>query len=258
MMKMGIKGDIGRLLSGMPIIVPEINVAVSQPKVKDICAFGEDEFFFAIQFFLNAEKVIIPIKEGNPQLAMLDTFQLLLIVIRDDKQTQENIEDLFELIFPDYKVELLSGMMQFRTREDETIVGRLNSFAFESFQDVLRDCFVPVGSKEENIEYNPANDKAAEIAAKLKRGNEIRAKQKAEQQGDIGSLFGNYTSVLSVGLGMDINILYNYTPFQLFDAYKRYQVKQAYDLYQKVATTPMMDTSKMTEPDNWLDNIYKQ
>ena len=57
---------------------------------------------------------------------------------------------------------------------------------------------------------------------------------------------------------MDINILYNYTPFQLFDAYKRYQVKQAYDLYQKVATTPMMDTSKMTEPDNWLDNIYKQ
>lgn len=30
----------------------------------------------------------------------------------------------------------------------------------------------------------------------------------------------------------------------------------AYDLYQKVATTPMMDVSKMDEPDNWMDGIY--
>lgn len=253
-----VQGDIGKLLSGMPIAVPGVNVAVSQPKVKDICAFGEDDFFFATQFFLNADKVIIPIKEGNPQLAMLDTFQLLLIVIQDDKEVREAIESLFCLIFPDYNVEFLPGMIQFKTKDEDRIVGRLNSFAFESFQSVLQDCFVPIVSKDKEIEYNPANERAAEIAAKLKRGNEIRAKQQAEQQGDIGSMFANYTSVLSVGLGMDINILYNYTPFQLFDAYKRYQVKQAYDLYQKVATTPMMDTSKTTEPDSWFDNLYKQ
>ncbi|HAU86063.1 MAG TPA: hypothetical protein DCW90_11375 [Lachnospiraceae bacterium] len=253
---MGIQGDIGKLLSGMPIAVPGVNVAVSQPKIKDICAFGEDDFFFATQFFLNAEKLVIPIKEGNPQLSMLDTFQLLLIIIRDDKQAKENIEKFFELIFPNYKVEILSGMIQFKV--NDKIVGRLNSFAFENFQKVLRDCFVPTSAKDDEQEYNPANDAAAEIAAKLKRGNEIRAKQKADEQGDIGSLFGNYASVLSIGLSLDINVLYNYTPFQLFDSYKRYQTKLQYDLYQKIATTPMMDVSKMKEPDNWMDNIYRQ
>ena len=55
---------------------------------------------------------------------------------------------------------------------------------------------------------------------------------------------------------MDINIFFNYTPFQLYDAFLRYQKKISYDFYQKVATTPLMDVSKMDEPDNWMDNIY--
>ena len=55
---------------------------------------------------------------------------------------------------------------------------------------------------------------------------------------------------------MDINILYNYTPFQLQNAFNRYWKKVSSDLYQKVSTTPMMDVSKMEEPDDWSANIY--
>ena len=55
---------------------------------------------------------------------------------------------------------------------------------------------------------------------------------------------------------MDINILYEYTPFQLFDVFKRYMLKVAYDLHMKIVTTPFMDTSKMEDPKNWLDNLY--
>ena len=55
---------------------------------------------------------------------------------------------------------------------------------------------------------------------------------------------------------MNINELYNYTPFQLLDAFKRYAAKMAYDLYQRVSTMPMMDVSKMDEPKNWVDDLY--
>ena len=71
------------------------------------------------------------------------------------------------------------------------------------------------------------------------------------------SLIGSYTSILSVGMGMDINIFYNYTLFQLYDSFLRYTTKMQYDFYMRVSTMPMMDTSEMKEPNNWLDDLYK-
>ena len=88
----------------------------------------------------------------------------------------------------------------------------------------------------------------------VKREKKLRFEDKNKKKAN--SIFGNYASALSIGLAIDINVIYNYTPFQLFDSIKRYTLKMAYDLYQKVATTPMMDVSKMDEPDNWMDGIY--
>ena len=56
---------------------------------------------------------------------------------------------------------------------------------------------------------------------------------------------------------MDINIFYNYTLFQLYDSFLRYTTKIQYDFYMRVSTMPMMDTSEMKEPNNWLDDLYK-
>ena len=56
---------------------------------------------------------------------------------------------------------------------------------------------------------------------------------------------------------MDINIFFNYTPFQLYDAFARYFSKVSCDLYTKVSTTPLMDVSNMDEPKEWVRNLYK-
>ena len=55
---------------------------------------------------------------------------------------------------------------------------------------------------------------------------------------------------------MDINIFFNYTPFQLCDAFNRYFLKVQHDLYMKVSTTPLMDVSSMEQPEAWTDNLY--
>ena len=57
-------------------------------------------------------------------------------------------------------------------------------------------------------------------------------------------------------MNLDINVLFSYTPFQLYDAFLRYWKKVAYDIYQKVSTTPLMDVSKMDKPDDWSLNLY--
>ena len=77
------------------------------------------------------------------------------------------------------------------------------------------------GDKDlEEREFNPVNDAAAAIAKKLQKGREKRAEARGKQ-----SLFGIYCSTLSIGMNMDVNIFFNYTPFQLYDAYNRYFAK---------------------------------
>lgn len=252
---MAIQGDLAQILSGMPIKVAGCNIAISQPSIQDICAFGEDTFFMGIQIFLHIENFVKPVKEGNSRLQMLSDFQVLIVILNEDNTTKQAIDDLFTIIFPNYIWRYDAGSINFHNEENGPIVGQLNPMNFETFQGCLKTLFLPQGADGQE-DYNPANARAAEIAAKLRRGNEIRAQMKQEKNNKNMSLFANYTSALAIGLSMDIHILFSYTPFQLYDAFTRYTKKMAFDLYQKVSTTPMMDTSKMDEPDNWIDSLY--
>lgn len=254
---MGIKGDLAQILSGMPILIPECKIAVCQPTVKDVCAFGEDKFFDAIQLFVKLDDLMKPIKESNKQLAMLSGFHVLMAVIPQQPGMRRDIEEFFQLILPTYTPEFAPGSVNFRVEGEAGIKGQLNPMNFEYFQDTLEGLFLPIGKQSEDEEYNPANDRAAEIAAKLKAGNAKRQQMRAKEHPN-QSVFGTYTSILSIGLGMDINVLYNYTVFQLFDAFARYSAKVAYDFYQKIVSTPLMDASKMSEPLNWMEDIYSQ
>lgn len=255
---MRLKGDIGQYLSGMPIKVAGCNIAVSQPSIKEICAYGENDFLFGVQIFVNIKKIISPIKVGNSQLERFDDFQVLLASLDTQVDVKDKIVGLFDLIFPKYQYEFDAGCINFRVDDKSPIIGQINPMNFDNFQLVLKELFLPTTQEKEEEDFNPVNDQAAEIAAKLKKGREQRAALKAEEKGSEEniSMFGNYISALGVGLSIDVNILYNYTPFQLYDAILRFTAKAASDLYQKVATTPLMDVSKMDEPKSWLENIY--
>lgn len=253
---MAIQGDLAQILSGIPVKVQECNIVITQPSIKEICAFGEDNFFMAIQLFTKIENIVANTKEGNSRLAMLSDFQLLLIILDEDKNAKEALSNFFDLIFPDYRIRFDPGSICFLQGESERILGQINPMNFEFFQSMLKTLFIPYGSETEE-EYNPANSKAAAIAEKLKRGNQIRQQMKQEEAKSSRSIFASYASILSIGLHIDINVIFQYTPFQLYDSFIRYQTKMAYDFYQKVATTPLMDVSKMKEPDYWMDDIYK-
>ena len=252
---MAIKGDLAQIYAGWPVKVNNCNIAVSQPSVKDICAFGEDNFLMGVQIFTGIERTVSPIKEGNSRLAMLEDFQVLMVILNEDDNLKRDMLEFFKLIFPEYNVRFDPGCISFLIGDNKRIVGQINPMNFEEFKNTLQTLFLPKGS-ESAQDYNPANDAAARIAEKLKRGNQTRQQLALEEDKGTGSLFTNYVSILSVGMNISLESLFNYTPFQLYDTFIRYSKKIAFDLYQKIATTPMMDVSKMKEPDNWMDNLY--
>lgn len=249
---MGIKGNkakLGLILSGQPLIIEDVNIFVTQPKIKDIVLFGEDEFLTTTQMLTNIEQFSNMVKQGNSELNMISDFQLLLIMIEEDFTIKKMVKDLFSLIFPGYKVKITENSIDFFIKDEDSskIIGRITPFNFENFQITLNDAFIPQVDNEREPDYNPVNDAAQKIADKIKRGRQKVHAQKAAKEGSY-SMFADYCSTLSIGMGMDINIFFSYTPFQLYDAYRRFFSKEQSDFYMRVSSMPLMDTSKIETP----------
>ena len=255
---MAVQGEkVGLYLSGQPVLVPNCNIYITQPKIKDIVLFGEDEFLVVVNLLGHTENLIKQMKEGNPQLESFSDFQLLLIVMKEEPTIGNSIKAFLRLIFPDYRIDFGDTSIDFyiTQEEQEFVGGRIFPFNFENFQQIINDLFEPKMGADDEPEYDPANDLAAQIAEKIKRGRERKKQMLAEKEGP-QSLFGRYTSVLAIGMQMSIDVFYNYTPFQLYDAFTRYFSKVSSDLYTKVSTTPLMDVSNVEEPKQWIRNLY--
>lgn len=245
-MRMDLKGLYPLALSGQKIMIEDCNIVITPPKIKDILLFGEDVFFSAVQVLGKTQDITEKVKEGNPQLEIVSDFQVLLMIMAQDTEITEHVNTFFELVFPDYLVKIEEGSIQFFNPETEALSSMIHPFNFDIFKKYIEVLFTPNRGVKSDLDYNPANDRAAEIAKKLKEGR--RRAQEMKKEGKIDSAFGTYISSLSIGLGMDINIFFNYTPFQLFDSFERFTTKMSYDYYKRVASMPFMDVSKTDPP----------
>ena len=249
-----LKGQKALYLSGQDVFVPACNIKIKQPTLKEIAIFGEDSFLVAAQLLGKTEMFIEPIRRGNPMLSEFSDFQLLLVLITQQPDMKSSMMTFFDLVFPEYEIMFGDGTINFKM--EDKIVGQIQTFNFEMIKEEIKNMFIPVlGDQEEEIQYDPVNDRAKEIADKIKKGRAKVAEIKAGPQEEGDSLIARLASSLSVGLSMDINTIYNYTMYQLCDVFNRYLLKTKYDFYMKVSTTPLMDTSKLEEPKDWLGNI---
>lgn len=219
------QGDIGLYLSGSPIAVPMCAIYITQPTIKQIVQFGEEQFLMAVQLLSNTEEFLGDIRneQGNSELRNMSDFQILLVMIQQDSSVKKCIQNLFEIIFPDYKVEYTLNSMDFYLREEEEshMVGQITPFTFPTFQTIIKELFSLRMDGSEG-EYNPANAAAKEIADKFKKAKNKRARLEKGSSDKNISIFGTYTSVLAIGMVIDINVLFGYTPFQLYDTFQRY------------------------------------
>lgn len=258
------KGDIGLYLSGCQVKIPACGIYLVQPTIKEIVQFGENNFMTAVKLFSTIEDYAKSIKEGNSVLVNTPDFQIFIETLKDEKGQIRHLADaFFELCCPSFKIEYAANAINFKVPSDDgkdILVGVMNAFNYKEFGIVVEELFLPQ-SEGQDVEYHidEKDARSKQLLEKIKRNREKLAKATARKEGENLSLFGLYTSILSIGLSLDINILYSYTPFQIYDAFKRYLAKYQRDKYEALLMIPFADTSKIqdNEPDSWFENIYK-
>ena len=101
-------------------------------------------------------------------------------------------------------------------------------------------------------DYNPSGEFAKKIAEKLKERKRRLAEQKGSSAGKI-AIFSRYISILSVGEQKDMNSLLQYTVYQLFDEFQRYEMKVGFDYYIQAK---MAGAKDLKEVDDWMKDIH--
>lgn len=235
------------LMCGTDIPVPECQIVIHQPRLKEISYIGEADFFTGIQYLCLNKSMFV---KDESALEDISNFQIFMTIM-SEKETIEKkkaVQQVFTLIFPDYKVFLTPRSISISQGQETFLIDENN---FEYLQAALSDiCCLKTGPMDQQS-FNPHDAKAREIAEKLMRGRQRVAAQKGEAN---ISIFTQYLSILTVGLGsMSLKDLSDLTMYQLYDLVERYMLYVNWDMDVRCRLAGGKPDS---QPDNWMKNIH--
>ena len=235
------------LATGVDIPIPELQATVHQPTILEVSMLGEKDFFTGIQLLCIQKRMYI---EDEVLLANTNNFQIFMTMVNEKQMAdkKESVLQVLSLLFPSAKVILTPRSLIINWGE---IISTIDEGNFEILQHVLQDMFCL--NKTDQQTFNPANKKAKEIADKLMKARQRVAAAKAKDQGD-GSMFGQYLSILTVGVGsMSLRDCINLTMYQLYDLVERYTLYMNWDLDIR----SRLAGAKGDKPvENWMKPIH--
>ena len=234
------------LATGVDIPIPELQTVVHQPNIIEISMIGETEFFIGIQILCINKSMYI---EDEALLSQTSNFELFITLMNEktmaDKKT--SVLQVLSLIFPTAKVIFTPRSMLLNFDGLNVTIDEGN---FEILQQILQEMFC-LGKTDQST-FNPTDKKAREIANKLMKSRQKVAAMKAQENN--GSMFGQYLSILVVGIGsMSLAECGKLTMYQLYDLVERYTLYINWDLDIK----SRLAGGKPDKPaDNWMKNIH--
>lgn len=235
------------LMSGIDIPVPECQLIVHQPSIKEISFIGEKDFFTGIQCLCLYKSMFV---EDKNLLSDINNFQIFMMIMQEKeaKKKKEAVQTVLQLLFPTFQVIFTPNSLLFRPEDGEMIMVDANNF--EILQETLRKIFCMNEGPMDQQAFNPGGDKAKAIAEKIMKGRERIA---AEKNSGNSSIFSQYLSILSIGLHKIIPELTELTMFQLYDLIERYQLWVSWDLDVRIRIGGGKPDEK---PDNWMKNLH--
>lgn len=234
------------LMCGTDIPVPELQVTVHQPRIKEIALIGEQDFFVAVQC-LNVNKD--QLRQDNLLLQNTSNFQIFMTIMseKETKDKKDAVVALLTLMFPKYKI-LFTPRSIMLQGENSIMIDEDN---FEALQNISKQVFCVNNKNNQEQGFNPANEAARKIAEKLMRGRQRVAELNGQAN---ASIFSQYLSTLTVGLSsMSLQELMDLTMFQLYDLVERYQLYISWDIDIRSRLAGAKPDDK---PDNWMKNIH--
>ena len=235
------------MMCGNDLPVPQCQVVVHQPRIREIGMIGEQDFFIGAQCLTINSSMFVQDKGLLPNV---NNFQIFMMIMNDKETKDKKASTLqvLQILFPDYKP-MMTPRSLILSREGQQIL--IDETNFEYLQDILRLIFCTKTGSMDQQAFNPGNDKAREIAQKLMRGRERIAAQNGSSN---TSVFSQYLSVLTVGLNsMSIKDMADLTIYQLYDLVERFNLYLAWDLDIR---SRLAGGKPDKHPDNWMKNIH--
>lgn len=241
------------LLSGNDIPFQSAQITIHQPTIKEIGLIGEEAFYAGCEMLTFSKDNLS--EEDRNNLVHQNDFEILMSILMSRdlplvvRKNKVSLLLVLSLLFPGYEVQLKPKEILL-SKEDE--VHSINSQNFENFKEILIQIFCLRGvSSKDSSDYNPSGQLARQIAEKFKKRRQVLAAQQGEQK---ISILSRYVSILSIGERKDMNALLNYTVYQLFDEFHRYELKEEFDYILKARLAGARD---LKDPDNWKKDIHE-
>lgn len=235
------------LMCGTDIPVEECRIVIHQPRIREIAIVGEQDFFIGAQCLTLNKSMFIT--EDKDVLSNTNNFQIFMMVMneKEAKDKKTSTMRVLQLLLPNYKPMLTPRSLVLASKDGNITIDENN---FDYLQDILRLIFCTKNGPMDSQSFNPADDKAREIAEKLMRG---RARIAAERGESNSSIFSQYLSILTVGLQINLLELMELTMFQLYDLVERYGLYTNWDIDLR---SRLAGGKPDKHPDNWMKNIH--
>lgn len=226
---------------------------IHHPMLKEIAYIGGQDVLFPGCELLRISKDVFTEKD-KIDLDTIENFDILMqIVSKPAPELAAPIESakiVMELLFSQYTVKWNVPFEIALVQENNRL--SINRNNYEELRQIITQMFCLEKTGGEGGDYDPLNPMAARIAQQL----EERKKKLAKLHGNQGaksSIFDRYISILSVGLQKSKEELLQYSVYQLFDEFERYQAKVAYDIYVQAK---MAGAKDIEEVENWMKDLH--
>ena len=235
------------LMCGSDYPIPECQLTIHQPSIKEIALIGESDFFSGIQCLCLNKSMFV---KDESLLENINNFQIFMTIMSEKTTVEKKIavQQVCMLLFPGYKA-IFTPVSMLLNGEGKTIIIDENNFEF--LQKAISDITCMKTGPMDQTTFNPANDKAREIAEKLMRGRQRVAEEKGQSN---TSIFTQYLSILTIGISsMSLHDLKELTIFQLYDLVERYMLYVNWDMDIRCR---LAGGSPDSSPDNWMKTIH--
>ena len=245
------------LLSKNDIPFVEAGVVIHQPTVKEIAFIGQENFFLGCEI-LNFSKKSLMIQDKT-QIEQLSDFEILMAIINNRengdsmKKNKRFLQLLLLLLFPDFTINFLPASIMLSKEEQRHLIDKDN---FSIFKNIINEMFCLSNVlKDGSSKYNPGGPQAKALVQKFRKRQRKLAQLRNRNQEQKIEILSRYLSILSVGEQKDINILLNYSVFQLYDEFNRFKMKEDFDIYIDCKLAGARD---LEDVKNWMDDLHSQ
>lgn len=241
----------------IPFISAELNI--HQPTIKEIALIGDEVFFTGLQFLTIDKNSISGLSPQEAQ--QISNFDIFAHLVTDaapaSRLNKVCAESLLTLLFPDYIIKLTPAFIAL-SKEKEEKPHLIDKNNFNEFQSILKEmfCLDLLHGGKPQTEYNAANKHAQMIIDKIYKGRQKLAEINSQQNnGQKIAIFSRYISILAVGERKDMNLLLEYSVYQLFDEFTRFNLREQSDLYLEAKMAGAQD---LQEVENWMKDIHSK